>query len=37
MWEFIDEVDPDDVRLLVLAIVCLIGSFTALLVHYLYR
>jgi hypothetical protein len=36
MWEFIDEVDPDDIRLLVLAIVCLVGSFTALLVHYFY-
>jgi hypothetical protein len=37
MWESFNEVDPDDIRLLVLAAVCLLGSLAALLMHYFYR
>jgi hypothetical protein len=37
MWEWFNEADPDEIKLLVSAMVCLVGSITALLLHYFYR
>ena len=32
-----NEADPDEIKLLVSAIACFVGSITALLLHYFYR
>ena len=37
MWEWFNEADPDDIKLLVSAIMCLVGSVMALLAYYFYR
>jgi hypothetical protein len=37
MWEWFNEADPDEIKLLVSAIACFVGSITALLLHYFYR
>jgi hypothetical protein len=37
MWEWFNEADPDDMKLLVSAITCLVGSLAALLAYYFYR
>jgi hypothetical protein len=37
MWEWLNEADPDDIKLLASAGICFFGSITALLVYYFYR
>ena len=37
MWEWFNEADPDDITILVSAVMCLAGSVTALLLYYFYR
>jgi hypothetical protein len=37
MWEWFNETDLDDIKLLVSAITCLVGSLAALLAYYFYR
>jgi hypothetical protein len=34
MWEWFNEVDSDDLKILVSGIVCLVGSITALLAYF---
>ena len=37
MWEWFNEADPDEIKLLVSAVACFVGSITAVLLHYFYR
>jgi hypothetical protein len=37
MWEWLNEADPDDIKLLASAGICFFGSIMALLVYYFYR
>jgi hypothetical protein len=37
MWEWFTETDPDDIKLFVSVVMCLVGSITAVLVYYFYR
>ena len=37
MWEWFNEVEPDDIKFLVAAATCFFGSAMALLFYYFYR